>query len=89
MIYLALVPSVPDFGWILDFGDSGVKPAATWYSEEHRQLVVSSADMSRLPREHIAMIERFETAMIEHIAKCESARHLRPFVCSELQEVCS
>jgi hypothetical protein len=89
MIYLALVPSVPDFGWVLDFGDSRVRPAPTWYSAEHSQLVVSSTDMSRLPREHIAMIEHYEAAMIAHIAECESARHMRPFVCSESPEACS
>lgn len=81
MIQLILRPSVPNFGWVLDFGDGGVRPATTWYSEEHRQLVISSSDMSRLPREHIALVERFEADMIAHIAECERQRHMRAFVC--------
>jgi hypothetical protein len=81
MIQLILRPSVPDFGWVLDFGDGSVRPATTWYSEEHRQLVISNSDMSRLPREHIALVERFEADMIAHIAECERQRHMRAFVC--------
>ena len=81
MITLTLRPSVPDFGWVLDFGDGDIKPAVTWYSEEHRQLVINQMDMARLPREYISLIERFEDAMIAHIAECEEARRLTVLIC--------
>ena len=81
MIKLTLRPSVPDFGWLLDFHSSEVKPAATWYSEQHRQLVISETDMARLPREYISVIERYEDAMIAHITECEQNRYLTVLVC--------
>lgn len=83
MITLTLRPSVPDFGWVLDFGDDNVRPAVTWYSSEHKQLVVSSTDMARLPRAYISTIERFEAKMIAHIAECERLRHMKALVCHE------
>lgn len=81
-ITLTLQPSVPDFGWVLDFGPGDVRPATTWYSPSHGQLVVSELDMGRLPEEHIRLIEKFEAQLIRHITACEAARHLRPYVCN-------
>jgi len=81
-ITLTLLPSVPDFGWVLDFGPGDVRHVTTWYSPSHGQLVVSELDMSRLPEECIRLIEEFEGQLIQHIAACEAARHLRPYVCN-------
>lgn len=81
-VTLTLQPSVPDFGWVLDFGPGDVRPASTWYSRSHGQLVVSELDMSRLPDEHIRLIERFEQQLIRHILDCEAARHFRAYVCN-------
>jgi hypothetical protein len=80
---LILEPSVPDFGWVLCFGDAGVRPATTWYSKSQGQLVISQVDMARLSREHIRLIEKFEQRMIDHICECESLRHLRQLVCTQ------
>lgn len=84
-VIITLQPSVSDFGWVLDFGPGDVRPATTWYSPSHGQLVISNFDMSRLPEEHIRLIEEHEERMINHIAACEAERHLRPYFCTDEQ----
>lgn len=83
MATITLRPSVPDFGWTFEFGDSAIRPALTWYSEEHKQLVVSPVDMTRIPRDYISLIEKFEAAMIDHMFECEKNKTMLVLVCAE------
>jgi hypothetical protein len=80
---LILQPSVSDFGWVLLFGNSKVRPATTWYSQTQGQLVISHEDMARLSKAQIRLIEEFEQRMIDHICECESLRHLRQLICTQ------